>query len=136
MVTLTALPSPRNCGGCCALPTPEGVPVRIISPGLSVKARDRYAINSSHAENHIAGRSVLFFDAVDGSHNAQVLWIGDLIGGDQAGTDGTERIEALGAHPLFVARLQVAGGDIVGDGVAEDVIEGVILRNAAGRSCR
>ena len=39
--TLTTLPSPRNSGGSIALPTPDGVPVRIMSPGLSVKARER-----------------------------------------------------------------------------------------------
>src|SRR5690606_37767384 len=50
------------------------------------------------------------------------------------GTQRAERVEALRARPLTVRALQVAGGDVIGHGVAEYVfesaIDGDILRDA------
>ena len=43
----------------------------------------------------------------------------DLVGDERA--DGAEGVEALGAGPLAVGFLQVAGGDVVDDGVAADI---------------
>ena len=73
-------------------------------------------------EDHIAG----------GSHLAQLFpeVAGDQgIGGVKLGVDpGTHRakgIEALAARPGAVGALQVAGGDVIGDGVAEGMRQGV-----------
>ena len=41
------------------------------------------------------------------------------------GSMGTERVEPLAARELRVATLEVAGADIVGAGVAEDVVRGL-----------
>jgi hypothetical protein len=39
----TVSPLARNCGGSCQVPTPDGVPVRMRSPGSSVQVSDRNA---------------------------------------------------------------------------------------------
>ena len=63
--------------------------------------------------------------AVDGGGDVQRRGIGDLVGRDDAGAHGSEAVQALAEVPLFVAGLHVPGGDIVENGVAEDVVPGV-----------
>ncbi len=72
-----------------------------------------------HAEDHLARRGKLFDFAVHAAGD-------EIIGGIQIsfnpGADRAKCIKALGARPLAVAALQVARGDIVGDGVAQNVV--------------
>ena len=123
----------QNCGGFCALPTPAGVPVKMISPGIQREGAREMGDQEAHAEYHVGGRAVLLLDAINRRHDAQILRVGDLIGGDDDGTERTEGIESLRPRPLFVARLQVARRDIVGDCVAEDVIQRLRFRDLARR---
>ena len=56
----------------------------------------------------------------------------DLVGDERA--NGAEGVKALGARPLAVGLLQVAGGDVIDDGVAADLgrdgLVGADLRGA------
>ncbi len=57
-----------------------------------------------------------------------MVGIPDLVGGDQPRAQRHKRVERLAAAPLAAAPLQlpVAGADVVGAGVPEHVIEGVL----------
>ncbi len=48
----------------------------------------------------------------------------ELVTGDDHGPKWAESVEALPTRPLTIAELDVASGDVVGDRVAEDVVEG------------
>ena len=76
-----------------------------------------------HVVDHVGGRAVLHDLAVEARDDP-------LAGGVEVGLDPraerAEGVEALGARPLAVAALQVAGRDVVGDGVAEDDGQGVL----------
>ena len=64
---------------------------------------------------------------------AELLRVGDLVGGDEDRAHRQERVGALGAQPLAVAvlalgergrdALPVAGADVVHDDVAGDVVQ-------------
>src|SRR5438128_6070230 len=58
--------------------------------------------------------------------DGEVRRIADLVAADDDGTDGAERVERLATGPLPVAELEVARGDVVEAGVAEDVRERVL----------
>ena len=63
---------------------------------------------------------MLFNDAVETGGDGYGGFEGvDFVGDD--GACGAEGVEALGAAPLAVGLLKVAGGDVVDDGVAADV---------------
>ena len=71
-------------------------------------------------------------DGVRGG-DVEVLRFGDLVGGDQDGAQRAEGVEALAADPLPAAAffLPPASGDVVADGVAQDVFEGFVQRDVA-----
>src|ERR1700761_452996 len=76
-------------------------------------------------EDKVAGIAVLPELAVEpGSYMNACKGI-DLIGYQRA--HGAERIKSLGACPLTILLLQVASGYIVGDGVAADVVAGILI---------
>ena len=60
--------------------------------------------------------------------------VGIDVGGD-AGPDGTEGVEGLGPGRLAVAPLDVAGGDVVEAGVAEDVLARPLGGRRGGSAC-
>lgn len=74
-------------------------------------------------EDHIVGGSHLAQFVIDMAGDQQVRGI--KVGLDPR-AEGTESVEAFAAGPLVVTPLQVAGGDVVADGVAEDVVQGVL----------
>ena len=76
-----------------------------------------------HVEDHAGGRVVLHHLAVDLRGQAEIVDRPELVGGDHHRPERAEGVEALAARPLPVAELQVAGGDVVGDRVAEHVVE-------------
>ncbi len=60
---------------------------------------------------------------------AQCLRVGDLVGGDQPRAERVERLAALALVPLAAAlELELALGDVVGDGVPGDHGGGVVGR--------
>ena len=126
--TSTTSPCLSERFGSMNSPTPQGVPVRITSPGSSVKRVRAEADQLGDAEDHLRGVGVLQQLAVDLRGHAQVLRVVDL---DELGPERAEGVQALGAHPLDVGELQVARGDVVGDRVAADVGERVLLGDVA-----
>ena len=72
--------------------------------------------------NQQSGIGLLPQLAVDPAGDLQRRGIGDLVGGDQHGAHGREAVQTLAEIPLLMARLQVPGGYVVKDGVAEDVV--------------
>ena len=67
-------------------------------------------------EDEVGGGAVLAKLAVDAGFDDEAGGGIDFVADPWA--DGTERVETLGASPLAVFLLQVAGGDVVGEGVA------------------
>src|SRR5207237_6223693 len=89
-------------------------------------------------EDHVGGGGRLAQLAVDARAQAQLLRIADLVGGYDPRTGGTRGLEALAAAELVPgealvvpSHLAVARGDVVDDGVAEDVLEGALDRDVA-----
>lgn len=82
-------------------------------------------------ENHIIGTSLLPLLAIHLGPVPQLLRIANDLGGYNAGPHGREVVEGLGVAELAAGdggrELVVARGDVVGDGVAEDV-RGVVFR--------
>ena len=58
---------------------------------------------------------------VDAAGHHRVRWV--EVGVDPR-TEGAEGIEAFGARPLTVSLLQVAGSDVIADGVTENIFLG------------
>jgi hypothetical protein len=86
---------------------------------------------SGNVEDHVVGVPVLHRFAIENRADAERVGIRDFVPCHQHGAERAERVEALGLAPLAAAEiaLPVAGGDIVGAGVAEDVVEGVGARD-------
>ncbi len=86
------------------------------------------------AKDHFAGVAVLATLAIDLEPDGQVLRVGDFVFGDEPGSDWAERVAAFSFGPLAAAVfLERAFGNIVGDAVAGDVVEGIGLGNVLGR---
>ena len=71
--------------------------------------------------------------SIDECANGERIGIGNFVTGDQTRAEGSKSIETFGAAPLTAAPpfLPVAGADIIGASVAEDMIERVALGNIA-----
>ena len=75
------------------------------------------------AEDHVGGGAVLARDVVDRERQAQVLRVGDLVGGDQLRAERVERLAALALVPLAAAlELELALRDVVREHVAGHVV--------------
>src|SRR3954470_13037112 len=86
-----------------------------------VAREQRHGLGDVHDQvldraDHVAGAAELALFAVDRALDGQVarVEVGLDPGAQRAGA-----VEALGARPLLLALLDVAGGDVVGAGVAE-----------------
>ena len=110
-VTETVSPS-------CIGPTPAGVPVSITSPGSSVIASLTYATISATSCIMSRGAAVLLELVVDACRSDA------RSGGSSSvsihGPSGQNVSKPLARAHCPSACLQVAGGDVVGAGVAED----------------
>ena len=120
----TTSPSSRKRGGSIAWPTPLGVPVRMRSPGSSVIASAMKSTSARGPKMRSDVRESWRSSPLTCVGEAQVLGVGDLVGGRDPRAPGAERVGALRARPLRLALLQVARGDVVGDGVAGDLAAG------------
>ena len=79
------------------------------------------------------GGAVLAALAVDFEPEFQVLRVGDFVLGDEPGAERAEGVAAFAFGPLAAAVfLERALGDVVGDAVAGDVVEGVGLAHVLG----
>ena len=123
----TSTRSPGTIG-----PTPEGVPVRMMSPGSRVMIDEMNETSSPTPNTRSAVEpdcrvSPLTREITD----KPLLWI-------EVGVDGraerAERVEALGSCPLTVGTLQVSSRDVVRCGVSENVrthvLDGHVPRHA------
>ena len=83
--------------------------------------------------DHGGGGAVLVAVTVDFEPHAEVLGVGDFVGGDEPWADGAEGVCGLALDPLAGAfELEGALGEVVDDAVAGDVGEGVGLGDVAG----
>ena len=70
---------------------------------------------------------------VDGAGDVQGRGEGDsLIGGEDAGPHGGEAVQALAEVPLLVPGLEIPGGHVVEDGVAENIVPRVLRFHVFG----
>src|SRR5215467_6655651 len=76
-------------------------------------------------EDHLAGVARLPHLPVHAHHDVEGLGIGQFVGRHQHGTHGAEGVEGLALEPLGMPLLEIARGDVVDDGVAELVLQGV-----------
>ena len=82
-----------------------------------------------HGQHHAAGVALLPDIPVHPQLHGQVVGVRDLVLGDDPGADRAERVDGLAEreHPgLHLPALDVAGGDVVEDRVARDVIRGLV----------
>jgi hypothetical protein len=73
-------------------------------------------------EDELTGVGVLQGFAVDGEGDLEVVGVGDFVGGDDGRAEGAEGWKRLRHRPLGRGELNVAGGDVVDDGIAVDVV--------------
>lgn len=93
------------------------------STGLEGHALRKLCNDMVNVEDLQAGVGVLPLFAVDEAPDGQLGRVGvELVCRDDAGADGSEAVEALAEIPLLVGGLDIPCGDIVQDGVAEDVV--------------
>ena len=85
-----------------------------------------------HVPGHLVGRAVLAHVVADqGEHPL----VGEVPVGHDARTDRTERVGSLDAqHRAGVGVAKVVQSEVVGDGVAGDVVRGVGVGDVAGRA--
>jgi hypothetical protein len=81
--------------------------------------------------DHVARTTQLALRAVDRALDGQVARVEV---GLHPGAQGAGGVEALGAGPLLLALLGVAGGDVVGAGVAEDDVLDALARDLAAHA--
>ena len=84
---------------------------------------------SGDGEDHLSGVAVLAWFAVEEGLYAEVLWVLDV--GFNPWAEGFVAGLGFGAEPLFVGVLVGAVADVVAAGVAQYVVEGVFLGDAA-----
>ena len=130
----TTSPSFNDRRGVINSPQPGGVPVRITSPGSSVKLSER---NESSSAPRRSGSPSSRPARLAVHRGPQPLIAGrsELIGGHNPGP-GAERVEALAPRPLTVTELDITGRDIVRHRIPEHVVEGGLDRrpSSVGRS--
>src|SRR5581483_5557812 len=85
-------------------------------------------------KDHLASIGILFRDVVDPELDRQILRVGNVFGRHDPGTERTSAVEALLPDPVGLERgrfahlrtaRKVARREIVGDGVAGDVLKRV-----------
>ena len=129
--TSTVSPALSDTLGSRAQPTPGGVPVRIRSPGSSVKTFEQNATRNGDAEDQVVGRPVLEHLAVQPLHDAQPAPVAELRDGHEAIAERTERVEALRPGPLALRVLDVPGRHVVRTAVPAHMLERPRLRDPA-----
>src|SRR5438876_2693182 len=83
-------------------------------------------------EDHVLGVTALTVLAVDRGPEREPLRVGDLVGGHEPGTDGSEGVRALAlGGAAAVLHLEGALGDVVHEAIRRDVTEGVGLVDPA-----
>jgi len=87
-----------------------------------------------HIENHVGGIGILHDTAIEDRPDGKTIRIRDFIPGDQAGAKGTEGIEALAPGPLLflLFDLPVACAHIVGAGIPQDILKGLLSADVFG----
>ena len=133
MSTTTSSPSRRNRGGSRKTPTPPGVPVAMTSPGSRVMNREQKAMRLGTSWTISDVLASWMTSPLTRQRMRSAPGIRQLVGGHDPRSDRAERVEALAAHPLAVAELQVACRDVIETGIPEDVIERLRRRDVARR---
>ena len=88
-------------------------------------------------EDHGRGVAALALLAVDVEPHVELLRVLDLVLGDEPGAERAEGLAALALGPLPGALdLKDALGDVVGEAIAGDDVERVVLATDSGRAGR
>ena len=132
--TVTTSPSRRTTGRVAEDADAARRAGRDDVAGLQRERHRAVADDLGDAEVHLRGARVLEDLVVDPALDLERLRIGDLVGRHEGRAHRAEGVERLATRPLAVAELEVARRDVVEGGVAEDVLEGVGGRHAAGGS--
>ncbi len=122
-------PGFKNIGGLRAAPTPEGVPVKMRSPGSSGHTDDRCATSCGNREDQV-GRAALLKNRATFKTAPQlhVVGIAKLVDGDQLGTQRGETTVGLPQRELRcgAGQLELALREVLSHRETRDVIPGVI----------
>ena len=90
MWLVSTAPGGMNRFGSRALPTPDGVPVKMMSPGSSGQTADSWEISSRHAEHQVTGPPELQHLVAQPAAELQVVRVAEFIHGDQRWPEGGE----------------------------------------------
>ena len=112
-------------GGVRAAPTPAGVPVRIMSPGSSVRPWLIHAISVGTSNDELACVRRLHDLAVDARLDRQPGREIDLVEAHDLGAERAERVERLRPRELPGRVLMVTRRHVVRDREPGDVLERV-----------
>ena len=82
--------------------------------------------------NQQGGVGALALFPVDGAGDVQGRGEGRFVCGEDAGPHGGEAVQALAEVPLLVSRLEIPGGYVVEDRIAENVVPGVFRFDVSG----
>ena len=94
---------------------------------LQGHTQGEFGDNPRNLEVEVLRIGILLGDPVDAAHDAPVVRI-QLICGDDPRAEPTLPVQNLSLQVLSaVSPLQIAGGDVIQDGVSEDMAEGVPL---------
>ena len=88
MSTSVTSPGRSQRGGVRAIPTPCGVPVAITSPALEGHHRTQLGDKSGDVEDHVPVLALWSVSPLTPATDAQIVRVGDLVGGYQAGPIG------------------------------------------------
>ena len=80
IVETSSSPGARNRGGVRVPPTPDGVPVKMRSPGQQRRDRRQEVDQRVDAEDQVGRAALLHLLAVDRAAQRQVVGVGELVG--------------------------------------------------------
>ena len=120
-------PGESERGGSMNSPQPSGVPVSTTSPGSSVKQREQNDEQLGHAEDHAAVVSSCMSSPFTRVVRRRSSTGPSSSGVTTTGPSGQKVSKLLPRVHCPSRELHVAGRDVVRDGVAEDVVERVVL---------
>ncbi len=92
-----------------------------------------------HIVNHVAGVAILLHHSVNARHDVDVMRVGHELLGNDKGSERRRAIQALAREPIWARKHRILAmaratvRHVVHDGVAEHIIQGLLLRHAEGR---
>ena len=138
IVLTSVVPGRRNSGGLRPMPTPDGVPVKIRSPGEHRARGGNPGHQLRNGEDHVPGPAVLQHPAVDRAAQPQIVAVRQLVGCHQPRSGRPEAGKRLPQRELRhrAGQLNRPLRQVLARHHARDVGPGLLLRHPFARAAR